>query len=78
MILISVNIPESYLNTLENLVTGGRFPNRAEAIRTAVRDFIKEEFYRAKSEMDYIEFGAMNTIRYKDNDGDWVTHKVIK
>ncbi|HEC38739.1 MAG TPA: ribbon-helix-helix protein, CopG family, partial [bacterium] len=39
--LISVNLPESYLNMLENLVVAGRFPNRSEAIRVSIRDLIK-------------------------------------
>jgi Arc/MetJ-type ribon-helix-helix transcriptional regulator len=44
MKLISVNLPESYLNLLEILVTQSRFPNRSEAIRVAIRDLIKTEY----------------------------------
>ncbi|MGV9173753.1 MAG: ribbon-helix-helix domain-containing protein [Promethearchaeia archaeon] len=44
MKLISVNLPESYLNILEILVTQSRFPNRSEAIRVAIRDLIKTEY----------------------------------
>jgi len=39
-----VNLPESYLNMLENLVVAGRFPNRSEAIRVSIRDLIKLEY----------------------------------
>ena len=42
--LISVNLPESYLKVLEILVSDGRFPNRSEAIRVAIRDLIKTEY----------------------------------
>ena len=42
--LVSVNLPESYLNMLENLVVAGRFPNRSEAIRVSIRDLIKTEY----------------------------------
>ena len=42
--LISVNLPESYLNILEILVSQGVFPNRSEAIRVAIRDLIKTEY----------------------------------
>lgn len=42
--LISVNLPESYLNLLEVLVAQGNFPNRSEAIRVAIRDLIKTEY----------------------------------
>ncbi|MFX1380827.1 MAG: ribbon-helix-helix domain-containing protein [Promethearchaeota archaeon] len=44
MKLISVNIPDSYLKVLEMLVVDGKFPNRSEAIRIAIRDLIKVEF----------------------------------
>jgi len=44
MKLISVNIPESYLKVLEILVSEGKFPNRSEAIRVAIRDLIKTEY----------------------------------
>jgi Arc/MetJ-type ribon-helix-helix transcriptional regulator len=42
--LISVNLPESYLKVLEILVSEGKFPNRSEAIRVAIRDLIKAEY----------------------------------
>lgn len=44
MKLISVNLPESYLKVLELLVVDGKFPNRSEAIRVAIRDLIKTEY----------------------------------
>lgn len=78
MILISVHIPKAYLSAIENMVGAERFPNRAEAIRTAVRDFIKEEFYRAEQTLDVVAYGDMNTIRYQNNEGDWVTSKVLR
>ncbi|MFW9827076.1 MAG: ribbon-helix-helix domain-containing protein [Candidatus Thorarchaeota archaeon] len=42
--LISVNLPESYLKVLEILVLDGKYPNRSEAIRVAIRDLIKTEY----------------------------------
>ncbi|MGQ4873169.1 MAG: ribbon-helix-helix domain-containing protein [Promethearchaeia archaeon] len=44
MKLISLNLPESYMKALEMLVLEGKFPNRSEAIRVAVRDLIRTEF----------------------------------
>jgi Arc/MetJ-type ribon-helix-helix transcriptional regulator len=44
MKLISVNLPESYLEVLEILVSEGKFPNRSEAIRMGIRDLIKTEY----------------------------------
>ena len=42
--LISVNLPEAYIKVLELLVAEGKFPNRSEAIRVAIRDLIKTEY----------------------------------
>jgi hypothetical protein len=36
--LITINLPQSYLNDLDELVGEDLYPNRAEVIRTAVRD----------------------------------------
>jgi Arc/MetJ-type ribon-helix-helix transcriptional regulator len=49
MKLISLNLPETYLEALEVLVAEGRFPNRSEAIRVGIRDLIKTEFLLEKS-----------------------------
>ena len=43
MKLISLNVPEGHLNLLDELVEEKKFPNRAEAIRNAVRLLLKEE-----------------------------------
>ena len=44
MKLISVNLPEAYIKVMEILVADGKFPNRSEAIRVAIRDLIKTEY----------------------------------
>jgi Arc/MetJ-type ribon-helix-helix transcriptional regulator len=41
--LISVNLPESYLMALDDLMLAGFYPSRSEAIRTAVRQLIQTE-----------------------------------
>ena len=46
MKLITVNVPEVYLQALELLVESDRYPNRSEAIRVAIRDLLKFEFYK--------------------------------
>lgn len=50
MILISVHIPEIYLDELQKLCEEGYFPNRAEAIRAAIRDMLKLEYYKRNEE----------------------------
>lgn len=44
MHLSSVCLPEKYLEILEVFIEEGRFPNRSEAIRVALRDLIKREY----------------------------------
>ncbi len=43
MKLISVQIPELYLEGIDMMVNSGYYANRSEAIRVAVRDMIVEE-----------------------------------
>lgn len=43
MKLVSVQIPDAYLEGLDELVNSGFYPNKSEAIRAAVRDMIKNE-----------------------------------
>lgn len=45
MKLITLHIPEIYLENLEELVKKKYYPNRAEAIRVAVRDLLNDELW---------------------------------
>lgn len=58
MKLISVNLPETYLEILEILVADGKFPNRSEAIRVSIRDLIKTEYLI--EERIKREYGSIN------------------
>ena len=49
MVLISVHVPKQMLDELDRLVQEGKFPNRSEAIRVAIRDLILKEKAREKS-----------------------------
>jgi Arc/MetJ-type ribon-helix-helix transcriptional regulator len=40
---VTVHLPEAYIEAIDELVRRKRYPNRAEAIRMAVRDFIRME-----------------------------------
>ncbi len=48
MKLITLHIPEVYLEDLEELVTEKYYPNRAEAIRIAIRDLLDDELWSKK------------------------------
>jgi Arc/MetJ-type ribon-helix-helix transcriptional regulator len=41
--LISFKAPNTYLDELDELVRGGVYSSRSEAIRTAIRDLLKRE-----------------------------------
>ncbi|GAB4327421.1 MAG: hypothetical protein Kow0069_34340 [Promethearchaeota archaeon] len=44
MRIVTVFVPEKYIEYLETFVDEGRYPNRSEAIRVAIRDLIMSEF----------------------------------
>ncbi|MEM4699695.1 MAG: ribbon-helix-helix domain-containing protein [Candidatus Nezhaarchaeales archaeon] len=43
--IVTVHLPESYVEGLDALVSLRRYPNRSEAIRVAVRDLLKAELW---------------------------------
>lgn len=48
MKLITLYLPEPYIKALDQLVNERFYPNRAEAIRVAIRDLINEEVRRRR------------------------------
>ena len=46
MKLITLYLPEPYIKALDGLVDDRYYPNRAEAIRVAVRDLLNVEVWR--------------------------------
>jgi len=42
---ISVNVPETFVKGLEELVKKDMYANRSEAIRVSIRDLLKRELY---------------------------------
>jgi len=49
MKMITLYLPEPYIEALDKLVNEKYYPNRAEAIRTAILDMIREELWSRKS-----------------------------
>jgi len=43
MKVVTVHLPEAYLDAIDELVRKKMYPNRAEVIRMAVRDLIRRE-----------------------------------
>lgn len=48
MRMITLHLPEPYIQALDQLVDEKYYPNRAEAIRTAVRDLLAVEAWGRK------------------------------
>jgi Arc/MetJ-type ribon-helix-helix transcriptional regulator len=56
MKIVTVNIPESYLESIERLIgEDGLYPSRSELIRCAVRDFLIKELRRANEMIKFKE-----------------------
>jgi antitoxin ParD1/3/4 len=47
--LITLHLPEPYLAALDQLVDDKYYPNRAEAIRVAIRDMLSLEVWERKN-----------------------------
>lgn len=45
---ILVHVPEAHVKLLDLLVKQGKYPNRNEAIRFAIRDLVLGETYRMR------------------------------
>lgn len=92
MKIVTVNIPESYLDSIQKLVgENGLYPSRSELIRVAVRDFLLRELKMANNlakykEADIEEFDDENYVRVpveRLNEKDepvreFKTYKIIK
>ncbi len=48
MKLITLYLPEPYIKALDKLVNEQFYPNRAEAIRVAIRDMLNVEAWRTR------------------------------
>ena len=46
MKLVSVLLPEEFLEGLDELVRVGRYPSRSVSIRVSVRDLLKRELWQ--------------------------------
>ena len=48
MKIITINLPEKYLEAIQTLNDLGIYPSRSEAIRTALSEFLDEEFHQGR------------------------------
>lgn len=45
MRLLTVHVPEGFLDGLEELVKSKKYPNKSEIIRVAIRDLLRDELW---------------------------------
>ena len=45
MRLVTVKMPEAYVEAIDELVRKGRFTSRSEAIRVAIRELLRRELW---------------------------------
>jgi len=55
MQIVTINIPSIYIDAIAKLVDGKLFPSRSEAIRVALRDFLKSELGLVESLLELNE-----------------------
>ncbi|KKN04528.1 hypothetical protein LCGC14_1096550 [marine sediment metagenome] len=89
---MTVNIPESYIESIKRLVgEGGLYPSRSELIRVAVREFLIKELKNANEIIKYKEvkvkeFDDKNFVRVPVNKlnennepvREFKTYKILK
>ncbi len=54
MRIVTVKMPESYIEAIDELVRLGRFSSRSEAIRAAVRELLRKELWGSNTEYEYV------------------------
>jgi antitoxin ParD1/3/4 len=59
--LVTVKVPELYLEGIDELVRDGRYSSRSEVIRTAIRDLLRRELWSPAP--------AMKAVSAKENSG---------
>jgi len=62
MQIITVNLPSIYIDAIAKLTGQGLFPSRSEAIRFALRDFLKCELGMVESLLDLNENEGKVTV----------------
>ncbi|MEJ2252504.1 MAG: ribbon-helix-helix domain-containing protein [Candidatus Lokiarchaeota archaeon] len=91
MKIVTVNIPESYLDSISKLVgDNGLYPSRSELIRVAVREFLIKEINLAKSlikqqepQNEDLDKEKYVRVPYSENDKEepvreFKTYKIVK
>jgi len=47
MRIVTVKMPESYIEAIDELIRMGRYSSRSEVIRSAIRELLKKELWQS-------------------------------
>ncbi len=66
MRIVTVKMPESYIEAIDELVRLGRYSSRSEVIRAAVRELLKKELWSGEGEQEVSRRGGKLRISIRD------------
>ncbi len=66
MKLVTVKMPETYVEGLDELVRMGRYSTRSEAIRVAVRELLKRELWGVGLVEENVGIPGENMLKSND------------
>jgi len=66
MRIVTVKMPESYIEAIDELVRLGRYSSRSEVIRAAVRELLKRELWSSETEQEVSRRGGKLKISIRD------------
>ncbi len=53
--IVTVKMPESYIEAIDELVRMGRYSSRSEVIRAAVRELLKKELWMRDNDLEELK-----------------------
>ena len=72
MVIITINVPSKHLKLIKKFLDARLYPSRSEAIRVAIRDWLKAEAKLYEEFIDpVLEADDINTIRVPNGDGTY-------
>ncbi|NPA96904.1 MAG: type II toxin-antitoxin system ParD family antitoxin [Crenarchaeota archaeon] len=66
MRIVTVKMPESYIEAIDELVRMGRYSSRSEVIRAAVRELLKKELWGSDSDHEVQRKVGKSRIAVRD------------
>ena len=78
LIIVTVNLPEKYLDYIQELNEWGNTPSRSEYVRKAVANQIEADFKTKRYIESIVDSKDESLVRIPDMNGKITTYKVLK